>query len=322
MNYNPGEKICCIICGSTDYQILLTHHSDPLVQKLGPNQHQIRMLICKNCGLVFQNPQPDSKTLADIYSYAFRAKSPSEKYFRIIYPDAKEKIQWLKNYLPSTKRCKVLDIGSAAGILLNMFKKNQWDTFGIEPSLSFAEYSRSKYELKVKTGLFQEAIFPGINFDLVVISHVLEHISDPINFLKAVAKKIKEDGYLFVEVPDIRRPKIKVLYSSFFAATHLFLFSPNTLAMVLAKAGFRIIAQSNAKRGFRVLAKKIKPQEKLHLIYEKDDYKKITRNISLCRAQYLATVASKKMVSRFGRGLVFKILGIRRAQHFITALKK
>lgn len=322
MSYNPEQAKKCIICGSKNFQILLTHRNDQFVQRVSSCQHQIRMVICKECGLVFQNPPLDAKTLAAIYSRKFRVDAPSEKYFRIIYPDAREKIQWIEHHLPKAEKRKVLDIGSSAGVLLNMFQKRQWDTFGVEPSLSFAEYSRKEYGLNVKTGFFQKITFPEIKFDLIVISHVLEHISDPIDFLSIAGGKLRDNGYLFIEVPDIRRPKIKVLYSSFFASAHLYLFSPATLKMILAKAGFKIISAANAQRGWRVLARKIEPSKNFYIPSEKDDYKKILRRVRYSKMQYLLAVAAKKSVLKIIRRLILKIIGSERARHFITALKK
>ena len=322
MSYNLTQEKKCIICGSKDYQILLIHRNDQFIQRVGSCQYQIRMVVCKECGLVFQNPPLDANTLAEIYSCKFRAGTPSEKYFGIIYPDAQEKIQWIENHLPKAGKRKVLDIGSSAGVLLNMFQKRQWDAFGVEPSLSFAQYSRKKYGLNVETGFFGETIFPGIRFDLIVISHVLEHIPDPINFLIIAGKKLRDNGHLFIEVPDIRRPKIKVLYSSFFASTHLYLFSLSTLKMILAKAGFKIISAANAQRGFRVLARKIEPSKNFYTPREKDDYKKILRRVRYSKMQYLLTVAAKKSVLKLTRGLILKIIGSARARHFITAFKK
>lgn len=321
MSYNLHE-INCPICGSKNYKVLLRHRDDHFLKAIGYPGAKVRVVACRRCGLVFQNPQIDLKTLEKVYPKNFRKdKALSEKYFRIIIPDAESKMKWIERNILNVEKGTVLDIGSAAGVLLNMFKEKGWNTFGVEPTVAFAQYSQEKYGLNVEIGFFQESTLTGIEFDLITISHVLEHIVNPIEFLLIARKKLKDNGYLYVEVPNIQKPKLRVLYSSFFASPHLFLFSPQTLKMVLAKAGFKIVAESDAERGFKVLAKKDKFRNEFNFSQEGDNYKKIFYNISKCRIKYFFTVSGKKLAKKFIRNSLIKVLGPARAQNLIRALK-
>ena len=72
-------------------------------------------------------------------------------------------------------------------------------------------------------------------FDVISLTHVLEHISSPTAFLKRVAKLLKPDGYLLVEVPDCSINPFVLLVADH--ATH---FTPGTLATAVARAGFDV----------------------------------------------------------------------------------
>ena len=57
--------------------------------------------------------------------------------------------------------------------------------------------------LKIGTNILDIDSYININlqFDVVIISHVLEHVSDPIEFLKLMTLKLREGGILYVDVP-------------------------------------------------------------------------------------------------------------------------
>ena len=167
----------------------------------------------------------------------------------------------------------------------------------------------------------QKSTFSGIEFDLIIISHVLEHVSDPIKFLLIARKKLKYNGYLYVEVPDIQRPKLRVLYSSFFASPHLFLFSSRTLRIILSKAGLKVIAAGNSERGLRILAKKDEFKSEFDFTKEGDDYKKIFNKISKYRIKHFFTISSKKHAKKIIKNFLVRVFGQSRAQNIITLLK-
>jgi SAM-dependent methyltransferase len=73
-------------------------------------------------------------------------------------------------------------------------------------------------------------------FDVVAMSHVVEHLPDPIGFLSRLRKTVlKKDGYLLVEVPNLYGHES-------FEVAHNFSFSPHTLRQLLHVAGYRVEA--------------------------------------------------------------------------------
>jgi SAM-dependent methyltransferase len=104
-----------------------------------------------------------------------------------------------------TKRYKqkpetVLDIGASNGVMLDIFKENGAETWGVEPSEN-AEIAKSKGH-KIISEFFEKAKLPIDYFDLVIMNHTLEHLDNPKFILKKIYKILKKDGILLVDVPN------------------------------------------------------------------------------------------------------------------------
>lgn len=129
-----------------------------------------------------------------------------------------------------------LDIGCSAGQLLLAFKSAYaCQSAGIEPGDAYRDYS-SQQGLAVYSSLEEMADQAGGRFDLISMSHVLEHLPDPLAYLVALRTDLLlADGWLLLETPN--------LYAhDCFEIAHTISFSARTLGQVVQKAGFEIIA--------------------------------------------------------------------------------
>jgi 2-polyprenyl-3-methyl-5-hydroxy-6-metoxy-1,4-benzoquinol methylase len=128
-----------------------------------------------------------------------------------------------------------LDIGCSMGILLLHLQgayHNQ--AVGVEPGEAHRIHAR-------KEGLTVYATFEDLEkagearFDLVSMSHVLEHLPDPVSYLTHLRECVLTPaGWLLLEVPNL------YAHDSFEVA-HLVAFSPHTLREVLHKSSFDIV---------------------------------------------------------------------------------
>lgn len=121
--------------------------------------------------------------------------------------------------------------------------------------------------------------------NVVILSHVLEHLSNPLNSINAISKLLAEDGYLYVEVPGIF--KIHSTYGDvllFLQNAHLYHFTLNTLSFLMAQAGFKLI---DGNERISALFQKTKNAE-IH--GEINEYSKIRNYIcftEICRRMYI-----------------------------------
>ncbi|MFX1277390.1 MAG: class I SAM-dependent methyltransferase [Promethearchaeota archaeon] len=203
---------------------------------------------CQNCGLTYL--KPEEKDLKKYYSEEYRKKHTCivgqtmecKEMFDLLLPYQQARIEEIKNIL--NPKMRVLDVGCSTGHFLFVLKDYVQECIGIEYNSQEAEFAKEKLNIKVYTKSIEETDLLQESFDLITIYQVLEHVKDPINFLKLYRKYIKPDGYISIEVPNIQdvlisKYKIKSYEDFWYREPHLFYYSPQTLKMILEKAGFK-----------------------------------------------------------------------------------
>lgn len=140
------------------------------------------------------------------------------------------------------KKGKMLEIGSATGVMLMLFKSRGWDALGIEPSGSCKEAEGKG--LRVLNVKFEEAKLPKDYFDLVVLNHTLEHMDNPMSVLKRVNTLLKEGGIVFIDVPNAGGLGAKILgkhWPYLLPNEHKHQFTKKELNNLLDKSGFKVV---------------------------------------------------------------------------------
>lgn len=258
------KNTSCLICLSYQNVPLLTNTKDPFLKKL--NKTSIQFVVCEECGFVFQHPALEEKDLEHIYAtdhYDQPNARISEKYINKKEEYALHTFEWIKKQLilrNKFSKSKILNIGCNTGALLSFFKKREWDCVGIEPSTNLSSIAKKHYGIQnIITRLFQKDLFKNSSFDVITLAHTLEHLKNPSEMLNAIREALTPNGLLYVEVPNIFKPKSS-FYTSFFYAPHLYVFSNNSLKRLLSKNGFAVVAQGDLPRGIAALAIKAPPK--------------------------------------------------------------
>lgn len=211
----------CVICKNTSYSKLFTVEGKDIIR-------------CDSCGLVKTRnfKLPDYKNYHRDESY-----EASEKFFKNIFETRYNIISKYK------QNGKVLDIGAATGVMLDIFKEHGFDTYGIEPSKS-AESAIKKGHIIKKTTL-EKSKFPSHFFDVIIANHVLEHIEDPNSFLSYCKKYLKKNGLLYIDVPNFGSLSSQMMGSHWkyiLPNEHVHHFTPETLSKLLEFNGFKVSA--------------------------------------------------------------------------------
>ena len=137
---------------------------------------------------------------------------------------------------------KVLEIGSATGVMLKLFKDRGWETLGVEPSGSCKEAKKKK--ISVVNSTFEKAELRQDYFDLVVLNHVLEHLSDPKVVLKKIYLILKKQGIVFVDVPNFGSLASRLMgkkWPYLLPEEHKHQFTKNKLTNLLNDSGLEVI---------------------------------------------------------------------------------
>lgn len=208
---------------------------------------------------------------------------------------------------------KVLEIGCAAGNLLNVLRQRGWDVYGIEPTPHYAEFARKTYGLNVLRGFFEDADFPESFFDFVVLAQTLEHMPDPTRLLIDIGRVLKQDGFLHIDVPNIMSPS-KFRLSNYFVSPHLFNFSPITLNLLLLKTGFRTIAKDEKFHIYMLAINTKDTQKHIDFSMQGQNYKKVIAELKLIRRLIpqipfqAKRIITNTILSIFGSSKGFKII--------------
>jgi|GEM_PF-1483826 len=135
----------------------------------------------------------------------------------------------------------MLDIGSGIGSLVLEAKNSGWNATGIEANPTFIEESLKK-GLKIVQGFFPEAMqkIDLHSYDFISMLDVLEHIVNPVEFLRSVKQYLSSTGILLIQVPNLNSLLIRLdgEKNNNFCIGHWSYFTPATLDKVLQQAGF------------------------------------------------------------------------------------
>lgn len=197
-------KRSCAICGSKK--------KDKLYEQkyLLPNKRNLLtydVVGCNKCGFIFADNVPSQKEYDRYYQnsskYTYNRNIPRGllSLYQDLYSIA-EKIIDQDQSAPRKKDFQILDVGCSIGSFLSMFKKKGFSRlFGVEPSHACSRLARDLYGIEVFPGTLS-AYKTDDRFDLIVMTGVLEHVSDFTKILPFISSLLKESGKLMVAVPD------------------------------------------------------------------------------------------------------------------------
>jgi glycosyltransferase involved in cell wall biosynthesis/2-polyprenyl-3-methyl-5-hydroxy-6-metoxy-1,4-benzoquinol methylase len=216
-----------------------------------------RVVRCEDCGLVFLNPQPSDAELATIYHAHYFLGSESEASREIVsqikQATAKLYLSKIRCY-QGLKNGRLLEIGCGDGDFLVSAECEGWHVTGVEYSSAASDRARSRLKNgEVRCGELADANLTAEQFDLCVISDVIEHVRSPRDFLREIHRVLKPGGTLFVATPSIDSWSARIMQQKWmeFKAEHLTYFDRQNLQTVLFESDFReIIVQA----GWKVLS--------------------------------------------------------------------
>jgi SAM-dependent methyltransferase len=105
------------------------------------------------------------------------------------------------SYLTGSQRGRMLDVGCGDGRLVRKAQELGWDAAGVDFDPLAIEAGR-RGGLNVHTGRLEDLHFPDDSFDLVLMSHVIEHLYDPRRTLSEISRILRAGGTLVVTTPN------------------------------------------------------------------------------------------------------------------------
>ena len=196
------------------------------------------MVRCRSCGLVFVHPLPGREALHRHYNTG--QSSRIQYYLDVEVADRRsfaELLALAEAILP--RKGRLLDLGCNVGTCLVSARERGWDTQGLEIHEEAAAFCRRERALDVRTGVLEHDTYPPGSFDLVMMADVVEHLVDPFETLRRVARVLRPEGLVLISTPDIERWAARLLQVK--PEEHLYYFSPTTMRTALRQAGLETV---------------------------------------------------------------------------------
>jgi 2-polyprenyl-3-methyl-5-hydroxy-6-metoxy-1,4-benzoquinol methylase len=232
--------VSCPYCGSDRRKLVYREHGAIVVSQ------------CQGCSLIYTSSRlksPEAVYWGDQEKYYSEARLIFEG--RAAHhrdPNYLEELALIRQFKPQGR---FLDVGCNMGMLLRHVRRMGWTAVGVEPSPTLAPLAIKGFGLNVYNCFLNE--LPTIehrSFDVIALSDVFEHISDPLSLLSDVRQLLAPDGILYVKVPNARwnlfkQSMLKLLGKApkqgvWDSYEHVVHYTDRTLAMMLDKAGFAV----------------------------------------------------------------------------------
>ena len=147
-----------------------------------------------------------------------------------------------KGVIPYRGDGRVLDVGCGSGAYLHRLKQWGWQAYGIEPSEHGALQAQA-LGLEVEHGMLEAGRYANAYFDVVRLSNVLEHLTDPLAVFREIDRILKPDGLVYITVPNTRSAVFRLFREHWYALEtprHVILYCPKTLETLAQASGFEI----------------------------------------------------------------------------------
>lgn len=206
---------------------------------------KLQILECANCGLVTLSSQDHIHPGFYEHSGMHGAEpTPIETWLKDTNWDDQRRFDMLK---PMLTNKKLLDFGCGAGGFINKAQQLAASVVGVELERRVRENWGSRITI------YPDTDAAGEGYDLITAFHVVEHLPDPLDMIKNLAKLLATDGRMVIEVPSSEDALLTLYGSEVFQrftywSQHLFMFNPETMRRLAEQAGMRIITIQQYQR--------------------------------------------------------------------------
>ncbi|MDZ4784485.1 MAG: class I SAM-dependent methyltransferase [bacterium] len=254
----------CIICESNEF--LRDEAATFYLNLAAP----LEVRCCIRCDFKWLNPQPSEAEYKELYQVGYLGANreqqaqgellkqyppKDEQYEEEVIPT---RMKWYQSRLFRLRRIRpkslaLFDIGAGTGDFVALAKEFRWDASGMEVSKFACQRAKEKYRVDlINMDLDQLLTKHGRQYDVVHMSHVLEHISNPKEFLSKVKKLIAYDGLIVIEVPnqfrswsdDLVNRKLsrQQIPRSTFSIHHPYFYGKTHLKYLLESQGYQVLS--------------------------------------------------------------------------------
>lgn len=235
------EIVSCPLCGTSDRSSAYTRADNGKVVR------------CTGCGLLYLNPRPAASSIADFYDESYFSAGGHGSAYCDYVAQQSELMKWgehpalsaidLLCHRVSGYRKRLVDVGCGDGTLLNLARLRGFDVLGVELSAHMANFVRETYQIDVIDKPLEAACLGDESVDIVTGQEVLEHLTDPLGWLREVGRILKPKGVLLLTTPNARCAEAygERWLGFRMSFEHLTFFDRERVALAAGLAGLRIM---------------------------------------------------------------------------------
>jgi SAM-dependent methyltransferase len=276
----------CYLCGA-EGSSLYRHLNDALFGV--PGEWSLRQCPDRACGLIWLDPMPveediglayhgyhthdDARPtpggrswgkrlagavkagyLARRYGYGVDAVSPAGRWLGAVAHLDVVRRAWLDRqvmYLPARPAGRLLDVGCGNGSMLQRLSEFGWQVEGVDFDPDAVQQARAR-GLSVRLGALHDQAYPDERFDAITMSHVVEHVHDPLALLRECHRILTAGGRLALVTPNadsLGHTLFGAAWRGLEPPRHLHVFRRSALRALARRAGFARLATSTAIPG-------------------------------------------------------------------------
>jgi 2-polyprenyl-3-methyl-5-hydroxy-6-metoxy-1,4-benzoquinol methylase len=278
---NELEKVSlCPVCSTSDRKLL---HKQLVDNVFFVADGKWDLYQCSCCKSAYLDPRPDQSSIHKAYSTYYThetaavaqkpvaqfsksrklrrmlangyrnyhhgtERTPSQKLGALLllfYPRLRKKMNAEYRYLHTPQLGQsLLDVGCGNGDFLYLAAEVGWNVKGVDPDPKALAVARSQGRDVVKGGIEQFSDSSNL-FDVITMSHVIEHVHDPVDLVSSAYRLLKPGGLLYIDTPNIESKgaiKYRKNWRGLETPRHFIIFSKDGLFELISKIGFEDIS--------------------------------------------------------------------------------
>lgn len=230
------------------------------------------MKTCRSCGVVYLTRVPDYQATGGEFAFEKTAEAESHRRDRArpVERRISNGLKWFRNHVLKRNRAlalavrhagrpdaTVVDVGCGAGTILSSMPA-AFQVVGIEISPALADQTRARLaQQRSHSTVIQADALTGLqsmargSADLVLMISYLEHEIDPLGALQSARLALRTNGHCIVKVPNFACWNLAIKkkdWCGFRFPDHVNYFTPDTLADLARRAGFRTLPTPLSQR--------------------------------------------------------------------------
>jgi len=231
----------CSLCKSQDFT---------LVAEGDRYGFDLKKQLCNQCGLLQTYPAPHPEFHKQFYSHHYRSLYLKQQQvdYRSVIQEQKTKgdkyLSYFRNHglADDLAQLEVIEIGCSSGGTLNALKPFVKQVSGCDLDIQAIKFAQSNFGIDVQVGMY-----PMVKSNLrklFILSHVLEHVFNPLDTLREIRQIMQLGDFLFIAVPGLNavaEGSYKNDLRRYFHIAHVTDFTGGTLCNVARQAGFKVL---------------------------------------------------------------------------------